>query len=159
MGFRPGSHSRKAIVAREDWALLVIAASEGLLPIQLQKSLFLLGQRIPELARTGFYEFRGVVGGDYSEQIYSDANAFARKGFVSIQFSEEDGSRRYRVTPAGAERAKNLEKLVPPDLGQILRKTVSWVRTRSTEQLLRGSSETPGSIKPGSERRDSVWSR
>lgn len=158
MGFQPGKGPRKAVVTREDWTLLVIAASDGLLPIQLQRSLFLLLQRVPELAATGFYEFRPVVGGDYSEQIYSDADAFARKGFVSIQFSEEDGSRRYRVTRSGEERAKNLEKLVPPDLGQFLHKTVSWVRTRSIDQLLRGSTESTGSTKPGSGRR-SVWSR
>jgi len=158
VGFQPGKGPRKAVLAREDWTLLVIAASDGLLPIQLQRSLYLLLQRFPDLAATGFYEFRSVVGGDYSEQIYSDADAFARKGFVSIQFSEEDGSRRYRVTRAGAERAKNLEKLVPPDLGQFLHKTVSWVRTRSIDQLLRGSMESTGSAKPGSGRR-SVWSR
>jgi len=159
VGFRLGSGPRKAVIAREDWALLVIAASDGLLPVQLQKSLFLLGQRFPELGGTGFYEFRPVGRGDFSEQIYLDAVAFSKKGLVSIRFSERDGSRRYRLTPAGAERAKKLEKQVPPALSQSLRNLVSWVKTRSIDQLLRGSTETTGSIKPGSGSRDSVWSR
>lgn len=156
MGFRLGSGPRKAVIAREDWALLVIAASDDLPPVQLQKSLFLLGQRFPEAGGTGFYEFRPVGGGDFSEQIYLDADAFSEKGLVSIRFSESDGSRRFRLTPAGVERAKELEKQVPPALSRSLRNLVSWVKTRSIDQLLRGSPET---IKPGSRSRDSVWSR
>lgn len=154
-----GSRPRKAVIAREDCVLLVIAASDDLSPVQLQKSLFLLGQRFPEVVGTGFYEFRPVGGGDFSEQIYLDADGLSKKGLVSIRFSEQDGSRRYRLTPAGVERAKNLEKQVLPALSQSLRKLVSWVKTRSINQLLRGSTETTGSIQPGSEKRDSVWSR
>lgn len=149
VGLRLGS-GRKGILAREDWALLVIAASDGLLPIQLQKSLFLLGQRFPELGGAGFYEFRPVGRGDFSEQIYLDANAFSKKGLVSIRFSDADGNRLYRLTPSGAERAKRLEKQMPPERARSLRKLVSWVTTRSVEQLLRGSAETSSWIKPDS---------
>lgn len=150
MGIRLGS-GRKGVIAREDWALLVIAASDGLLPIQLQKSLFLLGQRFPELGEVGFYQFRPVGRGDFSEQIYLDANAFSKKGLVSIRFSESDANRLYRLTPAGAERAKKLEKELRPGLSQSLRSLVSWVKTRSVDQLLRGSTETTGwtNLGPG----------
>ena len=150
MGFLLGSGARKAVIAREDWPLLVMSASDGLLPIQLQKSLLLLSQRFPELKATGFYEFRPVGGGDFSEQIYIDADCLAKKGFVSIRFSEKSGGRHYRLTPAGAERAKKLEKLVRPELGQALRKLVSWVKNRSMDQLLRGSTGATGETKSGS---------
>jgi DNA-binding PadR family transcriptional regulator len=111
------------------------------------------------LKATGFYEFRPVGGGDFSEQIYIDADSLSRKGLVSVRFSGSDGGRRYRLTPAGAERAKKLEKLVRPELTRSLRKLVSWVRTRSMDQLLRGSTATAGAINPNSGGLDSARSR
>jgi hypothetical protein len=153
VGFLPGSNTRKAVIAREDWPLLVMAASDGLLPIQLQKSLLLMAQRFPELKSTGFYEFRMVGGGHFSEQIYADADSLAKKGLVSIRFSERAGSRQYRATTAGAERAKKLEKLMRPELAQALRKLVSWVSSRSMDQLLR-STVPSGVIRSDSGVRD-----
>jgi hypothetical protein len=138
------------VLAREDWTLLVVGASDGVLPIQLQKSLFLLGQRFPELRATGFYEFRPVGGGDFSEQIYTDVEALGKKGLVSVRFSDGMGGREYRLTPAGAKRAKKLEEQLRPELSQSLRKLVSWVTTRSMDQLLRGSRDTKGPIHPNS---------
>jgi hypothetical protein len=130
-----------------------MAASDGLLPIQLQKSLLLLSQRFPELKSTGFYEFRMVGGGHFSEQIYVDADSLAKKGLVSIRFSERAGSRQYRITTAGAERAKKLEKLMRPELAQSLWKLVSWVSSRSMDQLLRSTAPS-GVIRSDSEVRD-----
>lgn len=148
MGFLPGSGARKAVIAREDWPLLVVAASDGLLPIQLQKSLLLLSQRFPELKATGFYQFRPVGGGEFSEQIYVDADALEKKGLVSIRSSAKAGGRQYRVTLAGAERAKKLERHLRSELAQSLRKVVSWVNTRSMDQLLRSTTTTAGAISP-----------
>jgi hypothetical protein len=147
VGFLSGSHAHKAVIAREDWPLLVIAASDGLLPLQLQKSLLVLAERFPELKSTGFYEFRLIGGGHFSEQIYTDADDLAKKGLVSIRFSEKAGSRQYRVTAAGAERAKKLEKLMRPELAQSLRKLVAWISTRSMDQLLR-STAPAAAIRP-----------
>jgi hypothetical protein len=145
LDFFRGTGARRAVVGCRDWTLLVIGASDGLLPIQLQRSLYLLGERSAELTRSGFYRFEPVGSGDFSEQVYADADALSKDGLVSIRFSERDGGRIYRLTPAGAERAKKLEKHVRPDLVQLLQKTVSWVSTRSVDQLLRGSIERVGS--------------
>ncbi|HEU5249609.1 MAG TPA: hypothetical protein VFW15_06440 [Thermoanaerobaculia bacterium] len=140
MGILHGIGARKAVVAREDWILLVVGASDGLLPVQLQKALFLLGQRFPELSRSGFYEFRPVSSGDFSEQVYADATALLKKGLVSIRSSESEGSRKYRLTRSGVERASRIERLAPPAIAQSLRRIVAWVGTRSLAQLLRRSS-------------------
>lgn len=158
MGFRLASGPRKTVTAREDWALLVIAASDGLLPIQLQRALFLFGQRFPELQAPGFYTFRPVAGGDFSEEIYSDANALSKKGLMSIRYSEGEGIRRYRLTPAGVERAKKLEKQVPPALHNSLRSLASWVKTRSIDQL-RGSSDAGGPMQSAWGSGDSIRPR
>ena len=157
--FFRGTSARKAVIGCRDWTLLVIGASDGLLPIQLQRSLYLLGERSPELTRTGFYRFQPVGSGEFSEQVYTDVDALSKDGLVSIRLSESDGARIYRLTPAGAERAKKLEKQVAPELIQFLRRTVSWVSTRSVDQLLRGSIEKVGSRDPRSKDRDAIRPR
>jgi hypothetical protein len=135
--------ARKApAIAREDWTLLAIAGTHGLIPIQLQRTLYLLGERFPKLAAGGFYEFRPISSGDYySEQIYRDAEALSQ-GLVAIGSSERDGRREYRVTPAGAGRARALAKHVRPALLHELHTLAAWERTRSVDQLGRGSSAT-----------------
>jgi hypothetical protein len=157
--FFRGTGARKAVVGCRDWTLLVIGASDGLLPIQLQRSLYLLGERSPELTRSEFYRFQPVGSGEFSEQVYTDVDSLSKDGLVSIRFSERDGGRIYRLTPAGAERAKKLEKHARPELIQLLRRTVSWVSTRSVDQLLRGSIEKAGSRDPRSKDRDSIRPR
>jgi hypothetical protein len=137
VGILHGIGARKAVVAREDWVLLVIGASDGLLPVQLQKALFLLGQRFPDLSRSGFYEFRSVTSGDFSEQAYADATGLLERGLVSIRSSARDGSRKYRLTRTGVERATRVETLAPPAIAQSLRRIVAWVSSRSLEQLIR----------------------
>lgn len=159
MDFFRGTGARKAVVACEDWALLVIAASDGLLPFQLQKSLHLLGKRFPDVTATGFYEFQPVGSGEFSPQVYADVDTLSKKGLVLIRFSERDGSRMYRLTLAGAERAKKLEKQVRPDLAQALRRIVSWVSTRSVDQLHHGSVERIGATEPGSKDRELIRPR
>lgn len=146
---------RKSLaITREDWTVLAIAATRGLTPVQLQRTLYLLGQRFPKLAASGFYEFRPVGGGDFSEQIYRDAEVLSEKGLVMIGDSGREGTREYRVTPAGAERARMLEKQLSSPVLHELRTVVAWARTRSVDQLGRGSSSTGRVLPADSPRRD-----
>ena len=140
MLFRVGSR-KPSRLAREDWTLLSIATAKRiLLPIQLQKSLYLLGQRFPELTAEGFYRFRATNSGQVSQEVLSDANMLAMTGLVSIDDIEPD-ERGYRVTANGLERARELEQRADSDAIQFLRSTVAWVRTRSVDQLLHGPAE------------------
>jgi hypothetical protein len=146
MLFRVGPR-KPALLGREDWALLSLAtAKRSLLPMQLQKSLYLLGQRFPKLTAGAFYTFRAISSGQFSEEVSRDANLFAMTGLVSIDVLDP-GGRAYRVTPKGLERAQELEERADPDAIQFLRRTVAWVRTRTVDQLLHGPVE-PASPAP-----------
>jgi hypothetical protein len=141
------SPRKPVLLAREDWTLLVMAtAKRSLLPIQLQKSLYLLGQKFPRLTAGAFYTFRAISSGQFSEEVSRDANLLAMVGLVSIDVIDP-GGRAYRVTPAGLERARELESRSDPEAIQFLRRTVAWVRTRSLDQLLNGPAE-PASQAP-----------
>ena len=146
-----GEGSRKPVLlAPEDWTLLSMAtAKRSLLPIQLQKSLYLLGQRFPKLTAEAFYKFEATSSGLASLQVSRDADLLRLTGLVSIDVIAP-GGRAYRVTPKGLERAQELEKRADPDAFRFLRSTVLWVRTRSVEQLLNGPVEAalPASLQP-----------
>jgi hypothetical protein len=135
------SPRKPVLLGREDWTLLVLAtAKRTLLPLQLQKSLYLLGQRFPRLTAGAFYTFHAISSGQFSEEVSRDANLLAILGLVSID-AIDPGGRGYRLTPAGLERARELENRADPDALQFLRRTVAWVRTRSVDQLLHGPAE------------------
>ena len=152
MLFRGGSH-KPALLGRENWTLLTIAiAKRSLLPIQLQKSLHLLGQKFPKLTAGSFYSFRPTSSGPFSNEVSRDANLLAITGLLAIDVMDA-GERGYRATPDGLQRARQLEERADPDAFHYLRQTVAWVRTRSVEQLLNGPAEpdftaSPPLVKP-----------
>ncbi len=132
---------KPVLLGREDWTLLVLTtAKRTLLPIQLQKSLHLLGQRFPRLTSGAFYVFRETSSGPFSGEVSRDANLLAVLGLASIDVIEP-GGRGYRPTPAGLQRARELESRADPEAIQFLLRTVAWVRTRSVDQLLHGPAE------------------
>ena len=142
VGFSLGG-SRKQL-GREDWTLLSIACAErSLLPIQLQKVLYLLGSRYPNVVGSSFYEFRTVSAGHFSEDIYTDADALEGSGLITIEQAQQDPSRRYKATPAGAVRAKALKRSVRPEVIEYLHSVVSWASTHTVEQLRRNTIDVP----------------
>jgi hypothetical protein len=116
--------------------------------------LHLVGRRFPALDEGGFYQFRSISSGHFSEAIYADAAALAKSGFVSIEYSERDGSQHYRMTRAGRERAKKLEKQLRPEVVHYLHNVVTWASSRSVDQLLRGSLDASPPARPGLRRPD-----
>lgn len=155
MGFFLGGTRKPFVPRREDWALLCIAASRRrLLPIQLQKVLHLVGRRFPDLDAGGFYQFRSISSGHFSDAIYADAAALAKNGLVSIEYSERDGLQHYRATQAGHERAKKLEKLMKAEVVQYLHNVVTWASSRSVDQLVRGSLDLSQPARPALRRFD-----
>jgi hypothetical protein len=134
---------RRAPGGREDWTLLAIAASKGgLTPIQLQRSLHLLGKAFPRGVGPGFYEFRSINSGQFSQEIYTDAQVLANRGVVLIEVSEGEGWRHYSVTAAGLERVNQLERLVSPLALHYLRRVAGWASGRTFDQLVRGSPDS-----------------
>lgn len=143
VGFSLGG-ARKQFGGREDWTLLSIACSDrSLLPIQLQKALYLLGRRYPNVVGNSFYEFRTVSAGQFSEDIYTDVDALESAGLITIDQAQDDASRRYKTTAAGSARAKALEKAVRPEVIVYLRSVVSWASAHTVEQLRRNTVDVP----------------
>jgi hypothetical protein len=124
---------------RKDWTLLVINAADGkgLSPVQLQKCLFLLGQKLPTQVDDSFYHFIAHNYGPFDSSIYLDAKLLADEGLVNI--SQTTGTRFpiYTITSEGSEVARELEGRMPPHVTEYIKRLVIWSQSLSFEQLIR----------------------
>jgi uncharacterized protein YwgA len=84
----------------KDWTLLVIAAAAGnaVSPVQLQKALFVLGDKL-ELPAGERYLFEPYDYGPFCKAIYSDAESLESKGLVLVEHGGR--FRHYFATAAG----------------------------------------------------------
>jgi hypothetical protein len=88
---------------RAKWTLLAIAAAgpEGLTPVQLQKTLFVLGELFPEEVGDSYYEFVKHYYGPFCQGIYFTAEEYADQGLVSISPRPGSRNRIYKITAEG----------------------------------------------------------
>lgn len=125
---------------REDWLLLVLTSAEGdsLSPVQLQKSLFLLGQLMPKKVGKNYYNFKPYHYGPFDPAIYSDAESPAMSDLVTIERIPGRGWASYSATPAGLQKGKKLEKQVrEKNVLNNLKTVVTWTRKLSFQELVR----------------------
>ena len=116
---------------KKDWLLLVLAAAKkkGLTPVQLQKSLFLIGAEIPESIRNGFYNFVQCDYGPSDKAIYADAQTL--KSAALIRTGHKATRRRYFIASAGERQAKELASEISKRAVAYLRDVVAWCTSLS----------------------------
>lgn len=122
-----------------DITLLVIAAAgdTGLTPVQLMKSVFLIGQSgVPDLP-SNFYSFFAYNYGPFNPDVYRDGEALANEGLV---LEIKDASRswsKYAITSAGLRYAENLKHQIASEFSDYIEAVVNWVKSLTFNQLLR----------------------
>ncbi|GAH73860.1 unnamed protein product, partial [marine sediment metagenome] len=74
---------------KKDWILLALNCSEDktLSPVQLQKSLFLLGHMFPDAVNNNFYNFIPYHYGPFCLKIYEDTDFLKLKDLINISFN------------------------------------------------------------------------
>lgn len=124
---------------REEWALLVIAAADGapVTPVQLQKSLFLIGREFPEAVGPSFYRFVPHNYGPFDSDVYADADLLAKRGLVAIQCPPGQGWAEYSCTRAGMDRSAELRAGLDANLVDYIQQVVSWTRKQTFTGLVR----------------------
>jgi uncharacterized protein len=121
---------------RQDWVLLAVyfGGARGLSPVQLQKSLFLLGMEVQEV-RADYYDFFPHNYGPFSKQIYVDAELMADIGLIAIERQQSYST--YLITPAGQARIEQIRQEIPPRGFQYLQTAVEWAQKQSFSGLVR----------------------
>jgi hypothetical protein len=123
---------------RSDWTLLAVCFSgpKGLSPVQLQKSLFLLGAELQREVGHDFYTFIPHNYGPFSKQIYTDAEQLAANGLIAIE--REPGSpAQYVITALGRNRALEVERELSQRVQDYFANVVTWTQQRSFSSLIR----------------------
>jgi hypothetical protein len=122
---------------RQDWVLLAIyfGGDRGLSPVQLQKSLFLLGMEVQEV-QGNFYEFFPHNYGPFCKEIYMDAERMAEEGLIAIERIPQQYS-KYFIMPHGQNRVNEIGHEVPPRAWDYLKNAVEWAQKQSFSGLIR----------------------
>lgn len=130
---------KKARLKKKDWTLLAISAVDGepLTPVQLQKSLFLLGEKKAVDVGKGFYDFEPYDYGPFDVTVYKDAEQLEREGLVRIDREEPGRSwAEYAPTRNGLQHAKELRKQAPTGAVRYLKTAVEWTQSLTFQQLV-----------------------
>lgn len=122
----------------KDWTLLAISAAQGesLTPVQLQKSLFLMGQNAPWAVGRSYYHFSPYNYGPFSQRVYTDAEVLARDGLVRIERRPGQSWVEYSATPVGLRKAAEIERQVPSSAAEYLRSVVAWAHGLTFGELV-----------------------
>ena len=121
---------------RQDWLLLVLAAADRkpLSPLQLQKSLFLVGYDLAKLVGPDFYTFQPFDYGPFDATVYQDAEEQAAQGLITIR-SHPVTKRVFSLTATGTTRARALEPELPADAVRHCRYIVQWAQSQTFQEL------------------------
>jgi len=125
---------------RHRWALLAIdeAAPSGLSPVQLQKTLFLIGKNLTREVGDSYYSFVPYNYGPFDPNVYSDAELLIRQGLVFETRSAGRSWSYYRITRSGHTMAEQSRQTceVSERGARYVREVVKWVQSLTFAQLL-----------------------
>ena len=122
-----------------DIMLLVIAAAgdTGLTPVQLMKSMFLIGRSGLSDLPSNFYSFVPYNYGPFNSDVYRDAEVMVNEGLVlEIREASRDWS-KYAITRVGLQKSESLKHQVTPEFSEYIDAVVNWVKSLTFSGLLR----------------------
>lgn len=128
-----------AEVPRHVWILIALQAADRscLSPVQLQKSLFVLGERRSEALSGPFYDFRPYHYGPFDADIYRDSDNLAAHGLIEIHRVRNASVRVYSLSADGREAAARVTTLIPATAVRYLSEVVLWAQSLTFDELVR----------------------
>jgi hypothetical protein len=125
-------------LSREQLLLVALhlAKGEPLSPVQLQKSLFLLQAKLPQIRLRNQYNFVPYDYGPFCGDIYKDAELLQDRGLVRIFNPSLRSVRYYQLTPKGQEDSVALAKRIDDVSLHYAGQLIEWVRNQSFRDLL-----------------------
>lgn len=134
----PADHSSQIRVQRHYWPGVVLSLSPDrkLTPIQIQKSLFLIGQNLQALIGPSFYTFEPHNYGPFSAEIYRDIDELCDEGFVTVRTVVGRDWNEYESTASGLEVASGIIRRIPAPAQEYISNIVNWTRRTPFNELL-----------------------
>ena len=110
-------------------AIVAAAGEKGLNPVQLQKSVFLVGEKFEGSLPDDFYQFKPHDYGPFAVDVYRDIEACCNERSVDVR-ADADNRPNYLV----GEQKKGA---LPDRLLLGIRRIVAWVTSMSFNELIR----------------------
>jgi len=128
----------KPLENRDIMLLVITAASDtGLTPVQLMKTMFLIGQSGLADLPSNFYSFVPYNYGPFNSDVYRDVEVMVNEGLV-LEIREADRNwSKYAITQAGLKKAKILKQKVTREFSDYINAVVNWVKSLTFSGLLR----------------------
>lgn len=125
-------------MSRKDWSLLAIssAGEEGISPVRLQKSLFLLGKMLPEALGERYYRFVPYDYGPFDSTVYADVEVLRGKGYVMSRPAPGQRWSEYVITDKGLKYLEARKSKAPRRAVDYLKTVVKWALSLSFQQLV-----------------------
>lgn len=124
---------------RKDTLIVLIACADdqGLSPLQIQKSLFLLAQSGLPGMPSPFYAFRPYNYGPFDADIYRDVDLLISEGLVAETHIAGQSWSKYTITVKGRAVASEMQNQMDNRLLSHLREIVEWIKPLSFTDILR----------------------
>ena len=124
---------------QRDVLLLVIAAAEGkpITPVQLQKTLFLIGKANLTGIPTPLYQFEPYDYGPFDADIYRDAEELASNSLVTRGPAVHGNWTDTLVNSDGQTEAELLQKDLSDPMTQYIQDLTEWVMSLPFSSLVR----------------------
>ncbi len=116
-------------------AIVAAAGEAGLDRVQLQKSVFLVGEEFDGKLPADFYQFQPYMYGPFAQDVYADIERLC-DGLVIEALTGKDGRPSYRLAPGATAGLCGLSDL-SEDLESGIRQIVGWVTSMSFNELVR----------------------
>ena len=131
---------RRVNMERKHWALLVLDAARpgSLSPLQIQKILFLMNERLSDEVGQDFYHFVPYNYGPFAPEIYADLRLLVDEGLArNIEYAGRSWV-AYEISEKGTELASQIKASGPVSkrASEYIAKVVRWVESLTFTQLL-----------------------
>jgi len=116
---------------------LARAQDQGLSPIQLQKSLFLVARSGLDGIPDPFYSFQPYNYGPFDSAVYRDVSQLIEEGLVHDTRPPGQGWPQFTITSRGSSYVDEVKSQVSQSLSSHIEAVVDWVEPLSFTALLR----------------------
>lgn len=125
-------------MGRKEMTLCVLAAASGnaYTPVQVQKALFLIDSKAPELFSGDRYNFQPYDYGPFDKSVYQDVRQLAVEGLATASETNVGWMNRYWATEDGVKKGRELMESLPLKGRGFIEEISTYVRRLSFSQLV-----------------------
>ncbi len=116
--------------------ILSLTDEQPLTPVQLQKAIFLVQDKIPKICAAQPYEFKAYDYGPFCRDIYRQAAGLETESLAKIVQPPNQQVRKYQITSKGCIQAQVLWKSLDSKDYAYAKQLVAWVRSQTFEGLV-----------------------